>query len=62
MDAIAAAGGFTAVAAQNQVKLRRDIKGRVESATLRVGDISEGRSPNVVLLPRDVLFVEERIF
>jgi protein involved in polysaccharide export with SLBB domain len=62
MDAIAAAGGFTPVAAQNQVKLRRDIKGKVESATLRVGDISEGRSPNVVLLPRDVLFVEERIF
>jgi protein involved in polysaccharide export with SLBB domain len=62
MDAIAAAGGFTPVAAQNQVKLRRDINGKVESATLRVGDISEGRSPNVVLLPRDVLFVDERIF
>ena len=62
MDAIAAAGGFTPVAAQNAVKLRRDVKGRVESATFRVGDISEGRAPNIVLLPRDVLFVEERIF
>lgn len=62
VDAIAAAGGFTPVAAQNQVKLRRDVKGRAESATLRVGDISEGRSPNVVLLPRDVLFVDERLF
>lgn len=62
VDAIAAAGGFTPIAAQNQVKLRRDINGRAQSATLRVGDISEGRSPNVVLLPRDVLFVDERIF
>jgi protein involved in polysaccharide export with SLBB domain len=62
MDAIAAAGGFTPVAAQNSVKLRRDAKGQAESSTFRVGDISEGRAPNVILLPRDVLFVEERIF
>jgi protein involved in polysaccharide export with SLBB domain len=62
MDAIAAAGGFTPVAAQNAVKLRREINGRTESATCRVGDISAGRSPNVVVLPRDVLFVEERLF
>jgi polysaccharide export outer membrane protein len=62
VDAIAAAGGFTPVAAQNSVKLRREMKGKAESATFRVGDISEGRQPNVVLLPRDVLFVEERIF
>jgi polysaccharide export outer membrane protein len=62
MDAIAAAGGFTAVAAQNSVRLRRDVNGRGESSTFRVGDISEGRAPNVFLRPRDVLFVEERIF
>lgn len=62
MDAIAAAGGFTPIAAQNSVKLRRDVNGKTESATFRVGDISEGRQPNVVLRPRDVLFVEERIF
>jgi polysaccharide export outer membrane protein len=62
MDAIAAAGGFTPVAAQNSVKLRREINGKAESATFRVGDISEGRQPNITLMPRDVLFVEERIF
>jgi protein involved in polysaccharide export with SLBB domain len=62
MDAIAAAGGFTAIAAQNAVKLRREHRGRVETATFRLTDISEGRSPNVVLLPRDVLFVDERMF
>ena len=32
------------------------------TVTFRVGDISEGRAPNVILLPRDVLYVEERIF
>jgi hypothetical protein len=42
--------------------LRRDVNGRTQSATCRVSDISEGRAPNVVLMPRDVLFVEERIF
>jgi protein involved in polysaccharide export with SLBB domain len=62
MDAIAAAGGFTPVAAQNSVKLSRDVQGRPMSSTFRVADISEGRAPNVILLPRDVLFVEERIF
>jgi len=63
MDAIAAAGGFTALASQNSVKLRRDLKGgQAESNVFRVGDISEGRAPNVMLLPRDVLYVEERIF
>jgi protein involved in polysaccharide export with SLBB domain len=62
MDAIAAAGGFTPVAAQNSVKLRREVNGHTQSATFRVSDISEGRAPNVVLMPRDVLFVEERIF
>jgi protein involved in polysaccharide export with SLBB domain len=62
VDAIAAAGGFTPIAAQNAVKLRREINGRVETATLRVTDISEGRQPNVVVRPRDVLYIEERLF
>jgi protein involved in polysaccharide export with SLBB domain len=63
MDAIAAAGGFTPVAAQNSVRLSRDVKGgTAQNATFRVGDISEGRAANVILLPRDVLYVEERIF
>jgi protein involved in polysaccharide export with SLBB domain len=62
LDAIAAAGGFTPVAAQNSVKVRRDVNGQTQSATLRVSDISEGRAPNIELMPRDVVFVEERIF
>lgn len=63
VDAIAAAGGFTPIAAKNKVMLRREAKGGgVNSKVLPVADISEGRSANVPLLPGDVLVVEERLF
>lgn len=62
IDAIAAAGGFTGIAAKNSVTLRREAGGRVRSRSYPVADISEGNSPNVVLLPGDVLVVEERLF
>jgi protein involved in polysaccharide export with SLBB domain len=62
VDAIAAAGGFTPVAAQNSVRLRREINGKVESRTFPVADISEGRSENIVIVPGDVLVVDERMF
>jgi protein involved in polysaccharide export with SLBB domain len=62
VDAIASAGGFTGVAAKNSVNLRREVTGKVETRTLPVADITEGRSPNVVVLPGDVLVVEERLF
>jgi polysaccharide export outer membrane protein len=62
VDAIAAAGGFTGIAAKNSVTLRREQSGKVESRSFPVADISEGRAPNVVLVPGDVLVVEERMF
>lgn len=62
VDAIAAAGGFTPIAAKNKVTLRREYKGDVKSEVLPVADISEGRQPNIPLLPGDVLVVEERMF
>jgi len=62
VDAIASAGGFTGVAAKNSVNLRRELTGKVEMRTFPVADITEGRSPNVVILPGDVLVVEERLF
>ena len=62
VDAIAAAGGFTGIAAKNSVTLRREAKGAVESRNYPVADISEGRAPNVVLRPGDILVVEERLF
>jgi len=62
VDAIALAGGFTGIAAKNAVSLRREAGGKVESHIYRVADITEGRSSNVMVLPGDVLVVEERLF
>jgi protein involved in polysaccharide export with SLBB domain len=62
LDAIASAGGFTAIAEKNTVKLRREVGGKVENQIYPVSDISEGRSPNVTLLPGDVMVIEERLF
>jgi polysaccharide biosynthesis/export protein VpsN len=62
VDAIAAAGGFTEIAAKNSVSVRRESEGKVQTKSYRVADISEGRSPNVVIFPRDVIVVEERLF
>jgi protein involved in polysaccharide export with SLBB domain len=62
VDAIAAAGGFTGIAAKNSVTLRREANGQVELKTYPVADISEGRSTNVSLLPGDVVVVDERLF
>jgi polysaccharide export outer membrane protein len=62
IDAIAAAGWFTGIAAKNNVTLRREHKGRVETKSYPVADISEGLAGNVYLLPGDVLVVDERMF
>jgi protein involved in polysaccharide export with SLBB domain len=62
VDAIASAGGFTGIAAKNSVNLRRETAGKIEMHIYPVADISEGRSPNVMVLPGDVLVVDERVF
>ena len=62
VDAIAQAGGFTGIAAKNAVSLRREVAGKVQSHIYRVADITEGRSNNVLVVPGDVLVVEERLF
>jgi len=62
VDAIATAGGFSGIAAKNSVKLRRNVSGKIETNIYPVADISEGRSPNVMILPGDVLVVDERVF
>ena len=62
VDAIANAGGFTGIAAKNSVNLRREVAGKIETHVFPVADISEGRSANVMVLPGDVLVVDERVF
>jgi polysaccharide export outer membrane protein len=62
VDAIANAGGFTGIAAKNSVNLRREVGGNIQTRVYPVADISEGRSANVLVLPGDVLVVDERVF
>jgi polysaccharide export outer membrane protein len=62
VDAIASAGGFTGIAAKNSVNLRREVSGKIETHIFPVADITEGRSQNVMVLPGDVLVVDERVF
>jgi protein involved in polysaccharide export with SLBB domain len=62
VDAIASAGGFTGIAAKNSVNLRREVGGKIQMHVYPVADISEGRSQNVMVLPGDVLVVDERVF
>jgi polysaccharide export outer membrane protein len=62
VDAIANAGGFTGIAAKNSVNLRREVSGKIETHVFPVADIAEGRSQNVMVLPGDVLVVDERVF
>jgi len=62
VDAIANAGGFTGIAAKNSVNLRREVAGNIQTRVYPVADISEGRSANILVLPGDVLVVDERVF
>jgi polysaccharide export outer membrane protein len=62
VDAIASAGGFTGIAAKNSVNLRREVDGKIQTNVYPVADISQGLSPNVTVLPGDVLVVDERVF
>src|SRR4029077_12236480 len=62
VDAIASAGGFTGIAAKNSVNLRREVGGKINTPVYPLADISEGRSSNVMVLPGDVLVVDERVF
>lgn len=61
-QAISLAGGFTALAEKNQVRVtRRDRQGARRTFVLRVEDIVEGRAPDFDLEPDDVIFVPESI-
>ncbi len=62
VDAVAAAGGFSPIADKNTVILRREVQGKVVTQTYRVAEISQGKQANVVVLPGDMLMIEERIF
>ena len=66
-QAIALAGGFTAIADKNTVRVTRIIHdtdggpGERHTYVLRAEDIAEGRAPDFDLLPDDVIFVAESL-
>lgn len=62
IQAIAAGGGFTKLAAQNSVKVTRATPEGEQSYEIRAGDIGSGKAPNFELLPGDIVMVPEAFF
>src|SRR5262249_25557984 len=62
VEAITRAGGFTALAKKNAVRITRKTGDASESINVAVEDIGQGRAPNFLLRPGDVVFVPERLF
>ena len=62
VEAISRAGGFTGMAKKNSVRITRHEEGTTRRIQVAVEDIGQGRAPNFLLRPGDVVFVPERIF
>lgn len=62
VEAISRAGGFTGMAKKNSVRVTRREEGATRRIQVAVEDIGQGRAPNFLLRPGDVVFVPERIF
>jgi protein involved in polysaccharide export with SLBB domain len=60
IEAISRAGGFTAQARKNSVRVTRVKDGKRVKIFVAVEDIGEGKAPNFLLRPGDVIFVDER--
>lgn len=62
VEAVTRAGGFTRMAAKNQVVINRIVDKREQRLRIPVEDISLGLAPNFVLQPGDIVFVPESFF
>jgi polysaccharide export outer membrane protein len=62
IQAVTNAGGFTKLAATNNVRIARVINGSEQKYTVPVGDIGKGNAPNFELEPGDIIFIPEAIF
>jgi polysaccharide export outer membrane protein len=62
VEAITRAGGFTGMAKKNAVRITRVQGEATERIVVAVEDIGQGRAPNFLLRPGDVIFVPERMF
>jgi protein involved in polysaccharide export with SLBB domain len=63
VEAVSKAGGFTAIARKNAVRVTRDsADAKVATFIVAVDDIGRGKAPNFFLRPGDVIYVPERPF
>ena len=62
VQAISMAGGFTALASQNDTVLTRRVDDGVRRFPVPARRISDGREPDVPLQGGDIIFVPERAF
>jgi polysaccharide export outer membrane protein len=61
VEAISTAGGFTSMAKKNDTTVIRVVDGQKKRYRVEVEKIGEGRAPNFVLRPGDIIWVPERI-
>ena len=62
LEAISLAGGLTALAKDDQVRLTRQTKRSAKTYVIDLDAILKGRAPNVPLQAGDSIYVEERVF
>lgn len=62
MQAVAEAGGFTDLASINRVQIVRGNNGRQKEIRVRVSRIIDGRDPDIVLEPNDIITVPQSVF
>jgi protein involved in polysaccharide export with SLBB domain len=62
VEVISRAGGFTAMARKNSVRVTRGSGPSTERMEVAVEEIGQGKAPNFLLRPGDVVFVPERVF
>ncbi len=61
VQVISSAGGLTAMAARDRIRVTRVRDGKSDSSTVNLRDVSEGKS-TFYLQPGDEIFVPERVF
>ena len=57
LQALALAGGLTKTAKQGHARLIRDLNGSYSDRDLSVGDLQEGKIPDIAMQPGDVLYI-----
>jgi len=64
LEAVALAGGFTNVAAADDIRVIRVVNGAQQYMRVRASEITRGgdKSKDLILAPNDIIFVPERLF